>query len=95
MDILPSSMVLLFRSNAFQFIPSTFSFVIRPNFTDSPEFSVFVAVNTISLPSEFFPPPHPGSDLNYSNVTSPLAHILTVFILDALSFSSSTIIVFS
>ena len=88
-------MSLSFRSNAFQFIAFTFSSVTRPNFTDSPGFSVFVAVNISNLLSEYFPPPHPGSDLNDVNVTSPPGHTLIVFILDVLSFSNSIIIVFS
>ena len=51
-------------------------------------------MNIIILPSEYFPPPHPDSDLNDSNVISPPGHILTVFISDSLLFSNSTIIVF-
>ena len=90
-------MALSFLSSTFQFIPVTFTFVIRPNFTDSPDFRLSTAVNTSSLPSEYVPPPHPDSVLNDLNVLSPPNHTLIVFISEVLFglFENSMIIVLS
>ena len=71
----PSSICFSFLSIAFQFIPGFGSFVLTPNFTDSPGETGLLVVKIIT-PCGVFSPVHPLSVLKDSKLNSLLNQIL-------------------